>query len=219
MAHPLMLTAQAQRHGNIVNVDRMIEPLRFCGRQWAWITDKPSSSIRETACKIITVPFLIFASAIAGIIASVKLLTESGHYAWATLDHPTGDQALLSGNQSDSSIAQRIQETLKRAGYEYQVTVTTTPGRAAPGSGYFEDKVSRSITIRDSSKTALHRFFGVLKRHFQNKGEPDFSSLYNCVWNSSPTNLQHLHDTLAFSKTVKVFMAFDLAYARVEISN
>lgn len=218
MAHPLMLTAQAQRHGNIVNVDRMIEPLRFCGRQWAWITAKPSSSIRETACKIITVPFLVFATAIAGIIASVKLLTESRHYASERLDHPRGDLALLSSHQSDQSIAQRIQETLQRAGHELQVTVTTTAGRAARGSGYYEDKVSRSITISDPSKTALHRFFGVLKRHFQNKGEPNFSSLYNCVWNNSPTNLQHLHDTLAFSKTVKVFMAFDLAYARVEIS-
>lgn len=192
-------------------------PIRFCGRQWAWIESDDNDEVLQVAIKILSVPFLACATLLSALPAFIGgVVFSAENIPSITEHHPRGDISLLSRNTKNEDVAERIKDVLQRLGLEYVVEVRSMDRDKT--NEYYDEYLHRYVTLKDPSSTEITRIWELVKNNFHNKETPSLSSLYPCICEiSKDEDIAQLKDVLAIYKSVTFSIAFDLAYVTTEV--
>lgn len=192
-------------------------PLRFCGRQWMWITSDSNNQISQVAFKALAVPFFTCATCLSGSIAIIGSLFFSECKSQSvTLYNSGGNLDLLRKNVSNEQVAETIKTRLNNAGCECSVKVNALDREVM--NNYYPDHIMRHVTLTNPSSTKITRFWEGIKKVFHNTDSPSLDSLYPCIYRDNVEELlPDLKRVLALYESITFSMAFDLAYVRIEL--
>lgn len=190
-------------------------PIRYCGKLWNWIKE-PNDRVSLLALKILAVPFVGCFTIVSGLLAGIGALIFSN-------DIPKGCSELISDediaplrrNITEEQIAEKIQEDLGQLDIQYSVQVRS---RNRYIYNNYAENIDRYITLKNSSSSAISRYWETIKYHFFNKNISNIYALYHSVFREKTAEgLDQLIWSLKTHGSVTFFLPFDLAYVYTEL--
>jgi hypothetical protein len=198
----------------------MLEPIRFCGRQWQWAKAVDPNSIPILVCQVFVRVFAVVllapATLFAGGLAAVAALMHPRIDRVVRIDKPDTNRKWVEKSRTESQVQLSVRAMLSMSQCNVDVEIKNGVGVSQDPS-YHSDGIGRYITVGIPT-TTFSRFWRVVQNNFYNKPEPTLENLHMSLIKDAAA-VEQLKEVLALHGQVTFYLAFDCAYMEIRLGS